>query len=215
MFISKIIIFLGKSSIVIERNVVYIVFSRKKEIALDKLALALNENVVDIEIIDLINIINKFDEYYTTSSCAGRIVILSKDNFRGKYSAKFLFKTHSPLTSIDAIHDVLKMEFSGQLHYNVEPPTFHIAAKTLEGAIKIHDLAINSSLGYSMFKTIKKSIIVELRGTGQLQMPIGLNNKILINKDHLEFVFKLGNDILSSEQERIRTFQDQISNWKN
>ena len=164
------------------------------------------ENKVDLEILHVINRINEFAQYYSTSSCAGRIVLLSKANFRGKYTAEFVYKNHSPLNpeAIIELKNSMKRPFAGQLYFNVEPPTYHVVCNTFEDAMQIHQLALEVALGYSMFKSIKKSIVVEIRGTGLLQVPIGLDNKVYITDEHLDFILALGNEVLSSEQDRVK-----------
>ena len=194
-------------------------FQIKKKIALEKLNQALELKRVDLEVLDLINLINSFPDYYTTSSCAGRIVILTKDSFRGKYSANFVFKKHG-ITSFDELHSSLEpasLNDYKKMYFNVEPPTFHIAAKSLEDAIKIHELAISSevAMGYSMFKTIKKTIVVEIRGTGMLQVPIGQDNQLKIDNEYLKFILELGNNILADEQKRMSNLYNELQVWKS
>ena len=188
------------------------VFDEKKTIALAKLQVAITENKVDIEVLDLIHTVNKFNQYYTTSSCAGRFVLLSKGSFRGKYTSHFVYKTHSPPLNKVEIQKALTQRFDSYLYINVEPPTFHIACKTLDDAINLHQLAIDSGIGYSMFKTIKKSIVVEIRGTGMLSIPVGLENKIFISDEYLDYIIKLSTEILSSEQARLKNFEKKLPN---
>lgn len=190
------------------------VFKEKKIQALTKLEQAITENKADEEILSLVHKINSFDKYYTTSSCAGRFVILSKNSFRGKYTSRFVFKTHSPPVELKDIREALKEPFEGHLYINVEPPTLHIGCDSLESAITLHQLAIDSGVGYSMFKTIKKTIIVEVRGTGSLQIPIGKQNVIYPTTEYLDYILELSNEILTSEQARIKIFEEALTKLK-
>ena len=52
------------------------IFFEAKKSALNKLDQAMIEKKVDSSIIPLLDIINKSDDYYTSSSCAGRIVLI-------------------------------------------------------------------------------------------------------------------------------------------
>lgn len=191
-------------------------FLEKKILNLKKLGLAKISQRVDSEVIELIDLINSFEEYYTTSSCAGRFVILSKNSFRGKYTAEFVFKTHSPKEILfEKVKNAINQDFIGYLYLNVEPPTFHIACNNLENAIRLHQIAIDENIGYSMFKTIKKSIIVEVRGTGMIQMPIGFQGNLFVSDEYLQEILKLSNEILTNEQARIFQFQNKLINLKN
>ena len=186
------------------------IFKEKKRLALNKLEEALKEKKVDLGVIEFINKINSFENYYTTSSCAGRFVILSKSSFRGKYTADFVFKTHTPPINIEQVKLVVKKSFENYLYINLEPPTFHICCNTLSDAIVLHQMAIDNNIGYSMFKTLKKSIVVEIRGTGMLQIPIGFKGRVLVNDDYLEHTIQLCNQILSDEQSRFQKFQNKL-----
>ena len=185
-------------------------FIDKKNLALTKLQEAIDEDKVDVGVLDLINRINSYEQYYTTSSCAGRFVILTKGSFRGKYTSYFVYKTHFPPIDLHKVQDSLEKPFEGYSYINVEPPTFHIACKTLEDAISLHQLSIDSNIGYSMFKTIKKSIIVEIRGTGNLSIPIGFDGKLYVTDEYIERVVNLSNEILVDEQSRLKKFEQNL-----
>ena len=60
----------------------------KKEI-LDKYHLSLDTGVVDTDIQMLNEIINRDKNWVTTSSCYGRIILISKQNLRSKYETKY------------------------------------------------------------------------------------------------------------------------------
>ena len=72
-------------------------------------------------------------------------------------------------------------------------------------------MAVDYNIGYSMFKTIKKSIVVEIRGTGMLQIPIGLYNKVFLSEGYLEHIISLSNEILTDEQSRIKKFEQNLN----
>ncbi len=185
-------------------------FVDKKKLALKKLQEAIDERKVDFGVLDFINAVNSYEQYYTTSSCAGRFVILTKGSFRGKYSSHFVYKTHTPPINLQKVIEALEKPFEGFCYLNLEPPTFHVACKTLEDAVTLHQLSIDSNIGYSMFKTIKKSIIVEIRGTGNLSIPIGFNGKIYVTNEYLEQVVNLSNEILVDEQLRMKNFENHL-----
>jgi len=69
-------------------------FLENKKNALQKLDKAKIENKVDIGILPILDIINSLNEYYTTSSCFGRIVLLELPVIGDKKNAKFIGKWH-------------------------------------------------------------------------------------------------------------------------
>jgi len=75
-------------------------FLGNKKNALQKLKIARSENKVDIDILPVIDILNSSNEYYTTSSCFGRIVLLELPVIGDKKNAKFIGKWHRTINSI-------------------------------------------------------------------------------------------------------------------
>ena len=112
------------------RKKILIIFDTKKKIALEKLAIATKGKLVDIAVLPILSIINQLSNYYTTSSCAGRVTVISKANVRSKHSVIFLLKTHE-LPTLNEVRESLRQSLEGQIWFNLEPPVFHIG--TLSG----------------------------------------------------------------------------------
>ncbi len=182
-------------------------FETRKRKALRKLELALRQEKVDREIITLIELINSFSQWFTTSSCAGRLALLSKDGIRSKYGTTFWFKTHDP-NDFPRVKEKLPSEFQGQLWLLVSPPMFHVAARTMEDALQLQLLARQARLGYSKIQSIKPSIIVEVLGTGMMSIPVGKDGMLLVNEDHLDYILELGRMMLSEDQRRMWKWHD-------
>ena len=79
-------------------------FEKRKNDCLGKLDKS-NIGNWDEKIADLCEKINKKKQIYTTSSCAGRIVLLKEEDKKGK--CKFLFRTHDRI-----IFDEIKKELN-------------------------------------------------------------------------------------------------------
>ena len=65
-------------------------FLNLKERALIKLNNAENEKKIDEDIKNILKIINSNDNYFTSSSCSGRTVIIELPSLGNKKEAKFL-----------------------------------------------------------------------------------------------------------------------------
>ena len=81
-------------------------FNSYKKNALSKFQKAKNENLVDGKIISLLDILNKSDNYFTTSSCAGRIVILEIPAIGDKKNAVFLGKWHRKIKKSEFLNEL-------------------------------------------------------------------------------------------------------------
>ncbi len=180
-------------------------FEIRKKRALTKLEKALDMGLVDLEVLPVINFINRYPNFYTTSSCAGRLVLMTKKDARAKHSTTFLFKTHD-LKKFDVMTQYLPTQFNGQLWFSVTAPLFHIGVFSLNDAEQLVKLALEARLGYSMFKSVSPKIIVEIRGTGRIEVPIGENNAIFVNKEYLSYLIALGKKIIENERERLEVW---------
>lgn len=74
-------------------------FSKQKQESLTKIDNS-KKGSIDVDIKELVDLINKNPDYYTTSSCSGRIVVLSKksekkDNQKLKKNIKKIKRLYS------------------------------------------------------------------------------------------------------------------------
>ena len=158
---------------------------------------------VDKEIAPLINTINKKPNYYTTSSCSGRIVILAKKSHK-KQETKWHFITHKTAT-FKEIKTSLKTIPKQELWFRQEPIILHICCKTIEDAKKLLNTA------RKVFKragiiTLNKKIIVEIIGTDAMYTIIARNKRLLINDSYLKDLIKEANSKLKTNKDKIKKF---------
>ena len=92
-----------------------------KKNALVKLQTAQKENKVDSGIQPILDIVNASEEYYTSSSCFGRIVLLEIPAIGDKKEAKSLGKWHRTI-QIDELLTAAKDAKAGQLWFMSQSP---------------------------------------------------------------------------------------------
>ncbi len=164
-------------------------FLEDKKRTLMNLELAIREGLVDEEIIPILNKINEIDNYYTTSSCIGRIGIMEipKDKNPKLYS-RWLGKWHH-YPNYNDIFNALKNKKEGYIIFVMNSPILHIACKDINSAKKMLELAIHSGLKASSIKSVsEKRIIVEILTTYKVDAPIGEDGEIFVNEDYLKYL---------------------------
>jgi tRNA wybutosine-synthesizing protein 3 len=181
-----------------------------KKNALSKLEKAKVEDLVDKGIIPTLDLINNFEDYYTSSSCFGRILVLEIPKIGDKKKAKFLGKWHKKI-SIKDILTASKIAKKGQIWFLAQPPIIHLTAKNIKAADKILKIAISSSFKNSAFKTISKKIVVEIISTERLDFPIGENGKIFCNMDQLNLLRNISNEIIDKSMKKLRKFNEKLN----
>lgn len=185
------------------------VFETAKHHTLTLLQTAIDTKKVDTEILPILTVINQLPCYYTSSSCAGRILLLQLPSLGDKKNAVFLGKWHRQV-SIEEVNEAMKTASSGLIWILSQSPIIHVIAKSLTDADKLVKVAISSGLKNSGFKTYDKKIVIELCSTERLDAPIGENDTIYCTKEHLVLLIKIANDIIIKSQEKINKFQKNL-----
>jgi tRNA wybutosine-synthesizing protein 3 len=104
-------------------------FLNSKEKALNKLNKACYENKLDEDIKEIIELINFNKNYFTSSSCAGRIVIIELPRIGDKKRANFLAKWHREIQYGEAIK-AIKSGKSGMIWLLAQSPILHVICRS-------------------------------------------------------------------------------------
>ena len=184
-------------------------FLDSKKSSLLKLQTAIKENKVDPGILSILDLINKSEDYYTSSSCFGRTVLLEIPSIGNKKEAKFLGKWHRTIDVNEVISSVKNAE-SGQLWLLSQSPIIHITAKSINAADKMLKSAIGCGFKNSGLKSIGKKIIVEILSTERLDSPIGKEGMLSCNQAHLELLVNISNEILKKSNLKLLKFKDKL-----
>lgn len=169
-----------------------------------------NEGKWDEEILELCEKINSKEEYYTTSSCSGRIV-LNKGEERKSEDA-FLFKTHKQISFSElkkALEESIK-KYSGLIYFKEEPGILHVACSDLENAKKLLILTGKAGWKRSGIIGINERVILEIMSTEKLEMPIADNGKILVDDSYLRLLIKEANKKLDIARQKIEKLEKLI-----
>jgi len=119
-------------------------FRRWKAQCLSKADLS-RKGSVDEDVVELVQLLNGREPYFTTSSCAGRIILLDGD-INGfevqKQNRCWLLVTHKPCVKDDVIAALKKA--NGDAILKFEPLILHVQCRQLQDAQILHSLAIGS-----------------------------------------------------------------------
>ncbi len=174
-------------------------FKFRKENQLKKSDKSLKQSW-DKKITNLCNKINSLDNYYTTSSCSGRIVLII--NSKEKRDDLFIKVWHNKITFKELKQTLDQINQDKLIYFKQDPVIIHIACKTLENAQDLINTAMKAGWKRNGIITSNKRFVVELNATGKLEFPI-YKNKILVNDDFLELITKEANKKLEMSWECI------------
>jgi len=154
---------------------------------------------VDREIKQFIGFINSSENYYTTSSCSGRIVLLQKKSEK-KQDTKWVFKSHKPVK-----FEQIKLKLNHSLWFRQEPAIFHICCRRLSDAQKLINIARSVGFKRSGIQSLKK-IMVEVASSDYIDTIIARNNKLLVDEDYIKVLVSEANKKLRRNKEKVNEF---------
>ncbi|NJE49836.1 hypothetical protein [Thermococcus sp. 9N3] len=185
-------------------------FEEQKAKAMEGLMQALREGKVDEDIITLLEKINALENYFTTSSCSGRISVMEMPHFGDKVNSVWLGKWHREVT-IEEVFEAIGKHKSGQLWFLVRSPILHVGARTLEDAVKLLNLAIGLGFKYSNIKSVShRKLLVEIRSTERMDVPLGADGELWVSEDYIRRIVGIANDQLRRFKGKLRRLEEEV-----
>ncbi len=181
-------------------------WKNEKKQALKKLEKAVDAGEADEKALPLIKKINSRREYYTTSSCAGRIALIELKKFGSKKESGFVCRWHGAAKWGEFEKNIENTE-KQQLWLKVEPPILHVKCETIESAQKLLNLAYNNGFKYSSIKSLRQGALVEIGSSERMELPVAINGKIIVDKEYLKTVLRLANEKLKKSQGKLKRLE--------
>ena len=169
----------------------------------------------DKKIISLCNKINNSNNYYTASSCSGRVVLMIIQN---KKSHNLFLKISHELISFNWLKNNLNRIIKNKklskllIKFKCEPPILHVVCRNLESASLLLEKAKISGMKHSGIHCLRRNITLEIHGDDRLEFPIFNKNKILVDDDFLKLAAKESNKKLKKSWKIIKKFENSLNN---
>jgi len=160
----------------------------------------------------LCDLINGSDNYFTTSSCAGRIAVMSESGDHNKQKAEWLFVSHHPI-SITTLKSSLFPLPHHEVWFRQESMILHVMCRTHEDAFTLVGEAREVGLKRSGVISSKNRIVVEVLGTERLELPIAVNGELVVSDEYLELIVDIANKKLKRTREKIKKLKNRLSTF--
>jgi len=170
-------------------------FIQAKEHAMQKLQQAIESNQVDTTIIPVLTKINRYPNYFTTSSCAGRIQLMELPQIGDKKNAKILGKWHKTITPT-ILTNAISTASKGMIWMLAQSPIIHITTTNYQDADILLKKAIQAGFKNSGIKPQGKQIHLEICSTERLDAPIGSDGALFGSSDYINLLVKISNNII-------------------
>jgi len=166
---------------------------------------------IDNKIKKLVDKINSFNDFYTTSSCSGRILLSAIPRSNKKNEVQYLFRSHKKI-KYNEIKIITKKLPKDDVWFRVDPVILHVACKNIDNAKKFLNIARDIGFRRSGIISIgKNKIIMELISTEKIETIVSKNGKLVIDEDYFKTLIKEGNNKLEKTWEKIYRLYNELN----
>ncbi|PIN87005.1 hypothetical protein COV19_02330 [Candidatus Woesearchaeota archaeon CG10_big_fil_rev_8_21_14_0_10_44_13] len=167
---------------------------------------------IDKNIKGLVDLINKNPCYYTTSSCAGRIVLLKPAEHNRKDKAEWLFVSHEKIgkKQHDQLKDSLRNPPNETVWFKQEGAILHVRCRAFDDAVRLVKASKEAAFKHAGISSFGRKIMVEVIDTERIDAPVSREGKLIVDDDYLRFLFEECNSKLSRTIKKIRRMEKYI-----
>ncbi|MEM4257094.1 MAG: hypothetical protein QXD98_01915 [Candidatus Diapherotrites archaeon] len=163
---------------------------------------ALRQGKVDPQIVSLCEFVKSTKNYFTSSSCSGRILLIEKLGVR-KIDNFFHRKWHREISKSELL-EALDVQTFGELWFRVDPFILHLGCVDLESAV----IALNAmkKAGVKRGGIIvaePEKFLIEFQGTNVMSFPIKVNEVLLANDLLIDNLVLKANALLVENYRRL------------
>lgn len=184
-------------------------FIKARNATLTSLARAIKKGKVDEKMLPIVEKINARGDFFTTSSCAGRIVVVETPSFGAKKRARFLGKWHRTV-EVSEVMEALEGASAGELWFLVQSPILHVTAISMKDAAALLAVAIQSGFKHSSIKAADGKIVVEVLTTERIDTPLGIDGTIYGGTEFLTLLVALANKMMKKMERKLKRLEKNL-----
>ncbi|XP_044495394.1 tRNA wybutosine-synthesizing protein 2/3/4 isoform X2 [Mangifera indica] len=193
-------------------------FDQRKAATLASLSSSVTDKspkgTLDTPIIPLIDALNSHPNYFTTSSCSGRISLFSHPKNRPK-GGTWLYISHdlanadslvSLLFPTDPTHPTESTPSPNDLVFRFEPLIVAVECRDVESAQSLVSIAVSCGLRESGIASVSKRVIIGIRCSIRLEVPFGEQGAVLVSREYVRFLVGVANEKMEANRRRTEGF---------
>jgi len=165
---------------------------------------------MDKGFIPLCDFLTKSENYFSASSCAGRITLVGLDIRESKKESAFHRKWHRKV-KFNEVREGIESYHGEVLWFKQEPLIFHIGSNNLENSKKILVACEKAGVKRSGIKVAKEGkFIIEIVGTHQINTPVRENGETKIDDTFLKYLVEKANQKFDKNNENLKKLEMEI-----
>jgi tRNA wybutosine-synthesizing protein 3 len=195
-------------------------FDKKKEKYLSALKSDLKDRSkkghVDEQILPLLDAINRSKDFYTTSSCAGRIDLFVEPESGKKHEGKWLFVSHEEvnhkeLERLLAPEELLLKNPKGTLWFRMEGAILHVCCRDMDAANRFLQACKETGWKHSGITGTRGRIMIEATTSERMDVPIAKDAALFVPMKFIAFLVKEANEKLGKTREKMERLTNSLS----
>lgn len=168
------------------------------------------KKTIDKDIKKLVELINSMPDYYTTSSCSGRISLIEISESGRKNETKWLLVKHAKV-DFEEIEDALKKISRKTIWLLEESMILHICCCNLEAAKKMLKICRGAGLKRAGIITFGRKIMIEAFGTEKLETIVAEKGTVIVSDDYLKVLIREANKKHANNLKKIEKLYNKIN----
>lgn len=165
----------------------------------------------DAEVVPVLERLNGLEDYFTTSSCAGRIVLIQLPAVGAKREAVFVGTWHRAVEVGEVLGAMAAAPAStdGALWLIVQAPILHVACSDVQMAVALLRLALDAGFKYSGMKGLAAHagrVVVEVMSTERMDVPLVADGTRFYTERYLAFLISTANALLTRGRAKLERF---------
>ncbi len=155
---------------------------------------------IDKPILPLIEKINSTEDYYTTSSCSGRIMLIIPGIKKNKTTWPFVSHRKIKVSDLSVSLKNLPKE---AMWLRMEHPIIHIACRDLKAAEILLKRTNDTGFRRSSLIAFSNRIIAEIMIPEKMDVPISEKGELLVSIEYIRYLIKAANSKLASSHKKL------------
>lgn len=172
---------------------------------------------IDDYIVDLINLINNHNDYYTSSSCSGRTLVFTSSPIvtsSTKSDCQWLYVTHDQ-ADLETILNSLEQRPKDidMISIKFEAFILHVICRTLECAKVLLNIALECGYRNSgLVVSNQGKITLAVRSTHALEVPLVIGGELCVDQNYITKIVSIANEKMTANKAKIDKFSSRIEN---
>jgi tRNA wybutosine-synthesizing protein 3 len=169
---------------------------------------------IDEDIKGLLDVINAKNDYYTTSSCSGRIFVVAIGENKRKDQVQHIFKSHT-IVGEQGKQEILKVLANPPQEttwFIQEGMILHVCCRTIEHAQQLVSAAKGCGLKRAGITSTKENrVMVEIVDNERMECPITQDGMLIVSEGYLNVLLEIANTKLLRTKKYITALSEQIN----